>query len=409
MGKLSDSKLRTLKPRQASYQVADGGGLFAEVLPSGSISFRFQYRIDGRKERLVIGTYPAMSLQRARQIHREHQTMVELGQSPARHVQQQKTIKRAGAVDDVEGFARSWFEKWSVGKGDSTVGHTKGWLEADVFPVIGRVPVREVTAAQILSVVDRIKGRGAAQSARRVRGILKQIFDYAVDRLLILNNPVDRIRARSVAGVSERDRVLNSTEISAFLRALENDSCREQSKIALKLLLITLVRKRELLTARWENVDLEVGVWMIPRTKTGKPHEVYLSPQAREYFERLKEMARGSPFVLPHISRLEHPMAPSTLNELLRRLMDRGVKGLDHFTVHDLRRTASTHLHEHGFDPTIIEKTLGHTIKGVAGIYNRAEYREQRRNMLQQWADTIDTWMKSGTAKVIAIGHPRTA
>jgi integrase len=100
-------------------------------------------------------------------------------------------------------------------------------------------------------------------------------------------------------------------------------------------------------------------------------------------------------------------MGPSTLNEVIRRLMDRGVKGLEHFTVHDLRRTASTDLHEAGFDPTIIEEALGHTIKGVAGIYNRAEYREQRRNMLQQWADTLDTWMTPGTAKVVAIGYPR--
>ena len=398
MGKLSDSKLRTLKPRRASYQVADGGGLFAEVLPSGSISFRYQYRIAGRKERLVIGTYPAMSLQRARQIHREHQTMVETGRSPARHIGQQKASKRTGVVDDVEHFARSWLEEWSAGKGAGTVGHTEGWLEADVFPVIGRVPVREVTSAQILNVVDRIKGRGAAQSARRVRGILKQIFDYAIDRLLIQNNPVDRIRAKSIAGISQRERALNSTEIGGFLRALETNSCREQSKIALKLLLLTLVRKRELLTARWDNVDLQMGVWVIPKTKTGKTHEVHLSQQAREYFERLKVLACGSPFVLPHISRLGQPMGPSTLNEVIRRLMDRGVKGLEHFTVHDLRRTASTHLHEAGFEPTIIEKALGHTIKGVAGIYNRAEYREQRRNMLQQWADTLDTWTTSTTA-----------
>jgi integrase len=225
--------------------------------------------------------------------------MVEHGQSPARQSQQRKATGRAGAVDDLEAFARSWLEEWSAGKGASTIGHTEGWLEADVFPVIGRVPVREVTSAQILSVVDRIKGRGAAQSARRVRGILKQIFDYAIDRLLIQNNPVDRIRAKSIAGLSERDRALSSGEIGAFLRALETDSCREQSKIALKLLLLTLVRKRELLTARWENVDLEAGVWRIPRTKTGKPHEVPLSKQAREHFERLKVLAFGSPLVLP--------------------------------------------------------------------------------------------------------------
>jgi integrase len=400
VGKLSDSRLRSLRPRSKSYQVADGGGLFAEVLPSGGVSFRYQYRIGGRKERVVIGAYPAMTLARARQVHREQQTMVEQGQSPACRVQEQKAIEKAGALDTVEAFARSWLQHWSAGKG-----HTKGWLEAGVFALIGRVPVREVTSAQILSVVDRIKSRGAAQSARRVRGILKQIFDYPIDRLVIQSDPVERVKARSIAGVSQRDRALSSDEIRAFLLALDNDSCREQSKIALKLLLLTLVRKRELLTARWENVDLGEGVWRIATTKTGKPYEVSLSRQTRELFERLKVLSCGSPFVLPNISRLEHPMGPCTLNEVIRRLMDRSMNGLTHFTVHDLRRTASTHLPEAGFDPTIVEKALGHTIKGVSGIYNRAEYREQRRNMLQQWADTVDTWTKHPGAKGVAMWH----
>src|SRR5262249_43604251 len=152
-----------------------------------------------------------------------------------------------------------------------------------------------------------------------------QIFDHAIDRFLIETNPADRIKPKSIAGVSERDRALTPDEVRAFLRALEADSCREQSKIALRLILLTLVRKRELLTARWEHLDLEAGVWTIPTTKTGKPHEVYLSRQALGLFEKLEQLSSGSPFVLPHISRLEQPMGGSTLNEIIRRLMDRGV------------------------------------------------------------------------------------
>jgi integrase len=192
--------------------------------------------------------------------------------------------------------------------------------------------------------------------------------------------------------LNTRDRALTPEEIGAFLRALDLVECREQTRIALRLILLTLVRKRELLRARWEHLDLTEGVWCIPTTKNGKPHDVFLSKQALELFNKLKSLSAGSEFVLPHVSRLDQPMGDSTLNELLRRMMDRGVKGLSHFTVHDLRRTASTHLHEAGFNSDVIEKALNHTIAGVRGIYNRATYTEARRVMLQQWADLVVAW-----------------
>ena len=185
--------------------------------------------------------------------------------------------------------------------------------------------------------------------------------------------------------------------MGSFLRALDTAECREQSRIALRLILLTLVRKRELLTARWEHLDLEAAVWSIPSTKNGKPHDVFLSRQAVELFEKLKSLSAGSAFVLPHVSRLNQPMGDSTLNELIRRMMDRGDVGVAHFTVHDLRRTASTHLHESGFVSDVIEKALNHTISGVRGVYNRATYAEQRRSMLQQWADMLDAWAAGGS------------
>jgi integrase len=152
-----------------------------------------------------------------------------------------------------------------------------------------------------------------------------------------------------------------------------------------------MVRKTELTEARWEDVDLGLGEWHIPQTKNGKPHIVYLSEQARRLFEELRVAAGDSPYVLPSRSNPRKPIAASTLNHALEALGFPAERG---FVIHDLRRTASTHLHEAGFQSDVIEKALSHTIGGVRGIYNRAEYAHARKRMLQQWADMVDQWTR---------------
>jgi hypothetical protein len=149
------------------------------VLPSGALSFRYQYRIAGRKERAVLGTYPALPLSKARRMHREYQTLVEQGVSAARQIRERKARDHDTSAC-FQTFAEAWLQSWSVGKGASAVDHTRRWLSADVFPSIGRLRVQEITPAHILEIVDRINARGAAQSARRVRGILRQVFDHAI-------------------------------------------------------------------------------------------------------------------------------------------------------------------------------------------------------------------------------------
>jgi len=166
-----------------------------------------------------------------------------------------------------------------------------------------------------------------------------------------------------------------------------------------------MVRKADLIEAKWEHIDLEAGLWEIPETKTGKPHVVYLPTQARALFAELKELACGSPYVLPSRSSLQEPIAHSTLNVAIRAL---GLEIAD-FVLHDFRRTASTHLHEAGFPADVVEKALAHTIGGIRGIYNRAEYADQRRGMLQQWADMVDSWLNAKGAEVIALGIARAA
>jgi integrase len=183
--------------------------------------------------------------------------------------------------------------------------------------------------------------------------------------------------------------VLKSAEVGQVLRAVYTSSMKRAHKLALHLLLITMVRKSELIEARWTEIDFEKAVWEIPaeRMKMDRAHIVPLSHQALEMFKELQSLACGSLFVFPSNYHLDRPISHSTLNVAVKAMNCAGVQA---FTIHDFRRTASTHLHEAGFSSDWIEKRLAHEQKGIRGVYNRAQYADQRREMLQWWADMVD-------------------
>jgi integrase len=391
MAKLSDTKLRGLSPRENPYQVADGEGLYIEVLPSGAKSFRYGYRLLGKKEKVVLGTYPALSLAAARQLHRKYQTMVEHDQSPARHVQEQRREKKAEylGTNSLEAHAREWLASWCIGKSPQAASQATAWLEADVFPTLGKQPINQIDEMQLVAFLDQIKAR-APQTARRILGYLKGIFHHARRRGIVKYSPAQSITGDEIAPKSERDRTLEPAEITNFIRALEGSTSTEGNRLALKLILLTLCRKDELRLAQWPHINFEAAEWLMPRTKMGKPHVVYLSEQALSILRRLKELAGESVFVLPHRDRPTKPIGHMTLNKIIDNLLKGPMVGTERFTVHDLRRTASTRLHEAGFAPDVVEKALGHRMQGVRGIYNRAEYADQRREMLQFWANYLD-------------------
>jgi integrase len=193
-----------------------------------------------------------------------------------------------------------------------------------------------------------------------------------------------------------RERALSPDEIRVFLKAAFESNVRRQFKIGLHLILLTMVRKSELLLARWEHVDFEHAEWHIPaeHSKTGKPHIVFLSRQSVALFKELQALAGGSALVLPGRGSLTKPFAHNSINTALKVAL-RG-QDIPAFTVHDLRRTASTLLHENGWASDVVEKALNHTIGGVRGVYNRAEYAPQRTEMLQFWADYIEQLMTTG-------------
>lgn len=373
---LTDTKLQRLPARERPYQCADGGGLYVEVQPTGKKVWRMQYRLggrDARKERVTLGEYPAHTIAQARLWREQCRALIAHGRSPAAAKQAEKEARAARATDSVAAFADLWYAD-VVSRTNSEPRNIRRVLDKDVLPAIGEKPVADVTIQDVLAITDAVKARGADQMALQTRNVIKRLFAYAIAR--------------------SRDVALTQPEIGQLLRGIYQSSIRRQHKLALHLLILCMVRKGELIGARWAEIDFDKAEWLIPaeRMKKDKPHLVPLSRQTVAMFEELKGLASKSPWVLPSRNTLKEPIAHSTLNQAIRSL-DLG--------VHDFRRTASTQLHEAGFNSDWIEKALAHEQKGVRGVYNKAEYLAQRREMLQWWADLVEAQIEVGRKVVI--------
>lgn len=406
--KLSDAKLRALKPREKAYEVADGGGLIADVLPAGTIAWRYRYWLNGRREKVSFGTWPATSLKAARLAFLEAKAAVERGESPAAAKKARKAAARAdlSAQITVDEFAKV-FVRDKVKPVRKDPEQVERYIRLDINPELGSVPIRDVTPSHAWRVVDRLRHRGAEQAAIHVHGILKRMFRYAVARAVIPYSPIEGIRSKDVGLAKARDRVLSKDELGEVLRRMYESGRDRAHKLALHVLAITMVRRGELVRARWEHVKFDLREWHIPKenSKTSVPHIVYLSTQAATMFEDLQSLAGSSEWVLPMRKDPRRPIAESTLNGSLT-YVDWGA--MPPFTLHDLRRTASTHLHEMDFASDVIEAALNHQIPGIRGIYNRARYAEQRKKMLQQWADIVDG-LRQDASKIVLFQRPNVA
>src|ERR1019366_1268530 len=265
------------------------------------------------------------------------------------------------------------------------------YFQKQIMPEIGSLKISEVTPQHVLTITDRLKGYGSPMAALEVRNLLKRFFAYAVARQLATFNPAAAIPGSSIATPKSRDRVLSANEIHTYLDKLYRSDIARRYALSFHLILITLVRKSELVLAKWDEVNLETAEWQIPaaNTKMGKPRVVYLSTEAIGLFTELRTLACGSDYVLPGRNKPGQPIGRTALNTMLRSIKF----GIPHFTIHDSRRTASTHLHEMGWKSDVIEKALGHEIGGIRGVYNRAEYAAEHKKMLQQWATHVDFLM----------------
>ncbi|WP_317929093.1 tyrosine-type recombinase/integrase [Halioxenophilus sp. WMMB6] len=392
---LTDTKLRNLKPREKLYKVNDRDGLYVAVTPSGALSFRHNYAIRGRQETLTIGRYGpgGITLAEARERLGEAKKMIAVGLSPAREKARERgRVKGAATFGD-------WAEKWldSYRMADSTRDMRKSVYNRELKPRFGNQHLSEITHEDLRALTDTIVARGAPATAVHAREVVMLVYRWAIERGQKVENPADLVRPSSIARFEPRDRTLNPDEIGLMYRYMDRIGTSPQYRAAIKLLLLTLVRKSELSNATWSEINFSEALWTIPkeRMKRRNPHLVFLSRQALDIFIALKTFAGGSKYVLPSRYDSDLPMSAATLNRVLALTWQAAQKEgepLGKFGPHDLRRTACTLLHEAGYNTDWVEKCLAHEQKGVRAIYNKAEYREQRTAMLQEWADMIDGW-----------------
>ena len=334
---LTDTAIRALKPEARRYSRTDERGLVIEVFPTGGMLWHYRYRVNGKPERVTLGRYPALSLRQARLERDRREALVAQGQSPA--AQKRLTRQGLGPEVTVAEFGERFFrEIVNRDRKDTTI--PRRYFDKSIVPAIGSKPVGEVTTEDVRAIIWRKKDEGFDAAAGVIRGVLKRLFDYAMTAGLTATNPVMALPMRHVHRARSRDRALAPQEIRVFLKAVMDSNVRRQFKVALRLILLTLVRKSELMLARWEHVDIEKAEWHIPaeNSKTGKPHIVYLSPQALALFAELRSLAAGSELVLPGRGSLTKPFAHNAMNNALKVAL-RG-QDIPAFTIHDLRRTA---------------------------------------------------------------------
>jgi integrase len=403
---LTDTQLKNIKATGKLFKVADRDGLYIAVTKTGQISFRYDYRLNGRRETIVLGKYgpDGISLSEAREKLIASKKEIYGGKSPAR--EKQRSLQKTRAAKTFGEFTKLWLNEYSMA--ESTKAMRKAIIDRDIEPQFGKFLLKEITPEDLRAFCEKVKTtRNAPATAIHIREVVSQVFRFARERGQKVPNPADDVKASSIATFKPKDRALSPDEIHWFFKELEAVPTLPTIRLALKLILLTLVRKGEMLNATWNEVDFVNARWTIPsgRMKARRTHVVYLSQQAMDIMIALKTCAGGSEFVLPSRYEGDKGMSNNTLNRVIIVTAEQARKKdipLEDFTVHDLRRTGSTLLHEAGFNTDWIEKCLAHEQRGVRAVYNKAEYADQRRDMLQQWANMVDSWI-AGTNTVIPI------
>ena len=383
-------------PEKPRARYPDSAGLYLEVLFSGSKYWRMKYRFGGKEKRLAVGVYPAVSLAQARKARDDARRLLAEGRDPSAEKQERKLAARIALGTTFEAVARTWYEHWKGPKSPRHAGYVLRRLELDVFPDLGRRPVAEITAPQLLAMAKKIEGRGALDIAKRALQTCGQVFRYAVAHGIIERNPAADVRPADALKPRKKTNYarLDVKELPDLLRKIEAYPGSPYTRLAMKLMALTFVRTSELINARWDEFDLESGQWRIPpeRMKMKTPHIVPLSRQAIDVVRCLHELRNTSPVLFPGERDHQKPMSNNTILQALKRM---GYQG--RMTGHGFRGVASTILHEHGFDHAHIELQLAHMERDdVSAAYNYATYLAARKSMMQWYADFLDS-LRHGT------------
>jgi integrase len=384
---LTDTAIKAAKPKQKAYRLYDERGLYLEASPAGGKHFRYKYRFDGKEKRLALGSYPDVSLKQARTRRDEARALLAQGIDPG--AERQKKKRSATPTNTFEAIGREWLKKyspnWSAGHRERVTRQ----LKADLFPWLGGMVPDEIDAPALLTCLRRIEERGAIHSAHKTRAVAGQVFRYAIATGRARRDPSQDLRgAIPPAKTQHFAAVTDPQEVGQLLQVIDGYSGTFPVKCALRLAPLVFARPGELRHARWADINFETSEWRYRVSKTKTDHVVPLSCQAIAILEELHPLTGQSAFVFPSARTNTRPMSENTINAAMRRLDI----GKDQHTAHGFRAMARTILEEvKGYRPEVIEKQLAHDVRDPNGrAYNRTAFLDQRKAMMQDWADYLD-------------------
>ena len=404
---LTDTAVRAAKPQIKARKLFDGGGLYLEVSPAGGKWWRWKYRFGGKEKRLSLGVYPDISLKLARERREAVRQQLAAGIDPGQ-ARKARKLALAGA-ENFEAVAREWHAKFSPGWVASHGNRILRRFENDLFPWLGKRPVADIKAPELLSVLRRIESRGAVETAHRARQNCGQVFRYAVATGRAERDPTgDILGALPPSKERHHASIIEPKRIGELLRVIDAYEGFFVTKCALRLAPLVFVRPGELRKAQWPEIDFDRSEWRIPaeRMKMREQHMVPLSQQAVDILRELEPLtnrvmpikADAPCFVFPSARSRDRPMSENAVLAALRRM---GYTK-DEMTGHGFRSMASTQLHEQGWNHQVIERQLAHAERSaVSAAYNFAEHLPERRKMMQAWADHLDTL--KGDADVVRL------
>jgi integrase len=398
--RFTDSKIKSIKPSESRKIVWEGGEtcLGVRVSPAGRKSFIFMYRYEGKARMMTIGQYPQLSLASARvDLAKAKKKLIE-GIDPGKVLVQSKIADRSSPT--VKDLVDEYIEKWAKPRKRSWKGDQRTLLK-EVIPAWGKRKAKDITRRDVVLLLDGVTDRGAKIQANRTLAVIRKMFNFALGRSILETSPCVAIQAP--AKENRRDRFLDENEIEAFWFGLDKAGMSNEIKLILKFQLITGQRKGEVAGAEWKDFDLDKGWWTIPaaKAKNGIQQRVPLSSLAFEVLENIKLISENSNWLFPSPRGNSHITGPA-IDHAIRNNID--VFKIDHFTPHDLRRTAASHMTSIGVSRLTVSKLLNHVEGGVTAIYDRNSYDDEKRQALEKWSRKLESILFNKKGKLISIG-----
>ncbi|MGD1467580.1 integrase domain-containing protein [Vibrio harveyi] len=401
---LTATEVKNAKPKDKEYNLVDGQGLKLRVLPSGSKQWQLNYYrpTNGKRTNLNLGRYPDVSLVQARKSSMEAKELIAQGIDPQEERKRKLQEYKENHVHTFLKVSEDWFE---IKKHDVTPDYAVNiWrsLELHVFPHLSDIPVKDITAPKVIELLKPIEAKGSLETVKRLSQRLNEIMNFATNCGLIQANPLTGIKAAFKKPKKENMAALTPAELPELMNAIANASIKRTTRCLIEGQLHTMTRPSEASGARWDELDLDNKVWIIPkgRMKKRRVHRIPLTEQMLALLEVMKPISGHREFIFPSDRDPKRPCNSQTANMALKRM---GFAG--RLVSHGLRSLASTTLNEQGFEPDLIESALAHVDENkIRGIYNRTDYLERRRSMMAWWSEHIENAAK-GSLSITGAKH----